>query len=150
MRSLLALAVLVTAVPALAQADDPALLRGARSLGNDVSGLAIGHGAIGDKALFLGRRGGEVLITGLVALVPGGELVEPTGNPIAVVRTRSSAPGGNGAPDPADFAYAARTGVPLFIVGEWRSPPLIWEVVGARYREIDGAGAPGPWRSPSG
>jgi hypothetical protein len=68
-----------------------------------------------------------------------------------VLRTRVSTAGANQTPDPADFEAAAQSRVPLFIVGQWSNPPVVWEVLrdgdDTSYRVIDGDGWPGPWRA---
>lgn len=154
-RLFFALAAATIAVPAAAQsADDAGLLRTVRAIGDATSGQRIGSGRAADKIVYLGRNGGRIVVTSIAALVPGGEWVDPPGGAIAVLRTRASTPGNNGAPDPADLAYVQRTGLRVFIVGEWATPPVIWEIARqdgqARVREIDARGVAGPWRAPAG
>jgi hypothetical protein len=145
-RILLALAALIAAVPAHAQGDDAELLRTMRAIGDATSGQTIGRGQAADKIVYLGRANGGLVIVSVAALIPGGEGVDPPPGCIALLRTRAAAP----APLPADFALAERTRLPIFILAESGDPPAIWEVVGARFREIDARGAPGAWRTPAG
>ena len=155
MRPLLALALATIAAPAAAQgADEVALLRSVRAIGDATSGQRIGGGQIADKIVYLGRRDGRIVVTSVAALVPGGDWVDPPPGAIAVLRTRASAPGDNEAPDPADLAFVRRTGLRAFIVGEWAAPPAIREIARqdgqARMREISPRGVAGPWRAPAG
>jgi hypothetical protein len=145
-RILLALAALTVAAPALAQGDDSELLRTMRAIGDATSGQTIGQGRAADKIVFLGRANGRLVIVSVAALVPGGDGVDPPPGCVALLRTRAAAP----APLPADFALAERTRLPIFILAETGDPPAIWEIVGARFREIDTRGAPGAWRTPAG
>jgi hypothetical protein len=154
-RILLALVVMLALQPpAAAQADDVNLLRTMRALGDATSGQRVNGGQIADKVVYLGRRGATYVVSSIAALVPGGEGVEPPAGTVAVLRSRSATPGGNAAPAPGDVALALRTGLPIFIIGEWRTPPVIWEVVrqgtAVRYRELDPQGVAGPWRAPAG
>lgn len=146
MRMLIALAALIAAAPTLAQADDSELLRTMRAIGDATSGQTIGRGQAADKIVYLGRANGRLVIVSVAALIPGGEGVEPPPGCVALLRTRAAAP----APLPADFALADRTRLPVFILAESGNPPAIWEIVGARFREIDAQGAPGAWRTPAG
>jgi hypothetical protein len=143
-------AALALSSPAVAQGGDVALLRTMRAIGDATSGQRINGGAAADKVVYLARRGASYVVTSIAALAPGGEGVDPPAGAVAILRTRAATPGGNAAPDPADLAAAARTGLPIFVVGEWRTPPMIWEVVAGRYREIDAEGRAGPWRAPAG
>jgi len=149
MRMILALAAAAMAAPAPVQsADETALLRTVRALGDATSGQRIGNGQAADKIVYLGRSGGRIVVTSVAALLPGGDWVDPPAGAIAVLRTRASAA------EPADVAYALRIGMPVFIVGEWASPPVILEIgsqgSAARLREIDARGVAGPWRTPAG
>jgi hypothetical protein len=144
------IAALALGAPALAQDGDTGLLRTIRAIGDATSGQRVNGGAAADKVVYLGRRGAIYVVTSIAALAPGGEGVDPPAGAVAVLRTRAATPGGNAAPDPADLALARRTGLPIFIVGEWRTPPMIWQVAAGRYREIDGEGRAGPWRTPAG
>lgn len=150
-----ALALATIAAPGAAQsADEVALLRSVRAIGDATAGQRIGGGRAADKIVYLGLSGGRIVVTSVAALVPGGEWVDLPGGTIAVLRTRASTPGNDSAPDPADLAYALRTGVRIFIVGEWASPPEILEIARrdgeARVRGIDARGVAGPWRAPAG
>lgn len=146
MRILLALAALIAAAPALAQSDDAELLRTMRAIGDATSGQTIGRGQAADKIVYLGRANGRLVIVSVAALVPGGDGVDPPPGCVALLRTRAAAP----APLPADFALAERIRLPIFILAEPGDPPMIWEIVAGRYREIDARGAPGAWRTPAG
>lgn len=145
----IAAAALALATPALAQSDRD-LLRTIRAFGNGTAGQRVGGGAPVDKVLVLGRRGREIVVTGMGASPPD-RWPEAAAGTLAILRTRASTPGGNGAPDPADIAYVRRTGLRVFIVGEWARPPVIWEVARqgsqVRIRAIDAEARPGPWRT---
>ena len=149
--SLFAVAFLLAGVaaPALAQAEDDALTNSARELGNSMAGARTGGEVPADKAISITRENGQVFVTGMFALTPN-QWVDPPEGSVAMLRTRAVTSGNNG-PEPADLDYAQRTGLRIFIVGEWASPPLIWEVVGdeaqVRMRDIDGEGRAGPWRT---
>jgi hypothetical protein len=149
MRPVFALAVVALAAPAAAQsADDAALLRSVRAIGDATAGQRIGAGQAADKLVFLARSGGRIVVTSVAALVPGADWVDPPAGAIAVLRTRASAS------DPSDVAYAQRTGLSVFIVNESASPAAILEIArqgGAiRLRDIDSRGLAGPWRAPAG
>jgi hypothetical protein len=144
----IAFAALALATPALAQSDD-ALLRTIRDFGNGTAGQDVGGGAA-DKVLMLGRQRGQIVVTGMGASPADQWPAAPAGT-FAILRTRVSTPGDNSAPDPADVAYVQRTGLRVFIVGEWADPPVIWEVAResrqVRVRTIDAEARPGPWRA---
>ncbi|HEX8526662.1 hypothetical protein [Allosphingosinicella sp.] len=151
--TLLALLVLLlgSPVPAAAQPDDSAFLRSMREWAEATSGVPVGNGTPADKIIFFGRnRGGELVVATIAALAPGGAWGDPAEGAVAALRTRAAA---SPAPYPDDLAFAARSGIPVFIVGEWQTPPMVWEVrrqgTGAHYREVGAGGAPGPWRSPA-
>ena len=103
-----------------------------------------------EKAVAIGRRDGQLVITTMYALWSH-QWEDPPEGTVAVMRTRASS--SSGGPEPADLDYARRTGVRLFIVGEWADPPPIWELEregeGVRVRQFDGQGAPGAWRTAS-
>jgi hypothetical protein len=156
MRFALAAAVLASSVPALAQPrDDATLLRTVRTVADATSGQRIGNGIVADKVVYFGRNArGEIVVTSVAALAPGAPAAEAPAGAIALLRTRAATPGGNQAPDPADLALARTTGIAIFVVGEWRSPPIVWEVLrqGAelRIRDVDARGVAGAWRAPAG
>jgi hypothetical protein len=132
--------------------DEVTLLRTMRAIGDATSGQRLASGAAVDKVVYFGRNGqGQIVVTSVAVLAPGADGLEPPAGTIALVRTRAATAGGNEAPDPADLALARRTGIPIFIVGEWRTPPVIWEVrvqdAGIRIRDVDSQGVPGPWRT---
>jgi hypothetical protein len=146
-------ACLAAAAPAQAQ-DEVTLLRTVRAIGDATSGQRIGGGHAADKLVYLGRNAqGAVVVRSIAALVPGGEGVDPPQGTTAVIRTRASTGNGNRAPEASDLAFAARAGMPLFIVGEWSTPPRIWEVArrgpAAAFRDIDAQGRAGPWQTPA-
>ncbi len=139
--------------PALSQPGGDDLARSMRTFGNITSGQRIGGGAAADKVMWFGRRAdGELVVTRIEALPLGGPWGELPPGVVAVMRTRASTPG-NAAPEAADVDLARSGNIPVFIVGEWRSPPVIWEVraegAAVRVREIDDQGAPQPWRAPT-
>jgi hypothetical protein len=143
---MMAFALAALAVPAAAQgADDAALLRSVRAIGDATAGQRIGAGQAADKVVFLARNGGRIVVTSVAALVPGADWVDPPAGAIAVLRTRAAAS------DPADLAYAQRTGLSVFIVSEAATPPAIVEISrqgrSVRLRDIDARGLAGPWRS---
>jgi hypothetical protein len=144
-----AIAIAALAAPAAAQSvDEAALLRSVRAIGDATAGQRIGAGQAADKIVFLARSSGRIVVTSVAALVPGGDWVDPPAGAIAVLRTRTAAS------DPADLAYAQRTGLSVFIVSEAASPPAILEISrqgnSIRLREIDARGLPAPWRAPAG
>ncbi len=148
------LAVAAGQSPALAQPDDAGFVRTMRQFADITGGQQTRGGQVMDKVLAFGRNAaGDIVVTAMLVLPPGAEWVEPPPGAVAVMRTRTSTPNNNSAPDPADLAYAQSTGVRLFIVGEWVRPPVIWEVARqggqARTREINAQGAAGPWRTPA-
>jgi len=137
--------------PAGAQGDER-LAGEMRQIADATSGVTIAEGAAADKVVYFRRRGdGELIITGIAALAPGASLDEVPSGAIAVLRTRASTANGNVAPAPGDFELARRSGVPVFIVGEWRTPPVVWEVRSGgetvSWREIGADGAPGAWNA---
>jgi len=150
-----ALAAAFLAAPLLAQSDDPALFRTVRAIGDATSGQRIAGGGAADKVVLFGRRaGGDIVITTVQALAPGGSGsgIILDGGTIGLIRTRAATPGANAAPDPDDFALARRAGFLVFIVGEWRTPPVIWQIATqgdtVRWRELDARGRAGPWQVP--
>ncbi|MEA3013694.1 MAG: hypothetical protein QOD42_2239 [Sphingomonadales bacterium] len=151
---LLGLIALLAAAPASAQSvDDPVFLRSIRSIGDNTSGRRVANNAVVDKVVCITRENGRLIVIQIRALAPGAPSaqIEVPARAVAILRTRAATPGGNAAPDPDDIAFAARTGLSLFIVGEWATPPVIWEVARlegrVRVRAIDSDGRPGPWRA---
>jgi hypothetical protein len=155
-RFALAAGLLALAAPAFAQpGDDSALLRTVRVVADATSGQRIGNGTVADKVVYFGRNtAGEIVVTSVAALAPGAPAAEAPAGAIALLRTRAATPGGNAAPDPADLALARATGIAVFIVGEWRSPPVVWELLRqsgeVRIRDVDAQGSAGAWRAPAG
>jgi hypothetical protein len=143
---------LALAAPAAAQGDER-LAREMRQVADATSGVTIGGGAAADKVVYFGRRGdGELIITGIAALAPGAPFEAIPDEAIAVLRTRASTTSRNAAPEPGDFALARESDRPVFIVGEWRTPPVLWEVSrrgdGVAWREIGADGRAGAWMQP--
>src|ERR1043166_655325 len=128
-----------------------------RRFADITAGRQVGGGAPADKVLYFGRRpDGTIIVTSIMALAPGGawEAPPPDEHPlIPAMRCRPARPGNNSRPDPNDIAYARTIGVPVFIVGEWARPAVVWEVVWlegqARVRAVDRQGHPGPWQIPA-
>jgi hypothetical protein len=157
---LLALTALMFAAPAHGQAGDgPEFMQSVRTVADLTSGQRVGAQGdqIADKVLGLGRdAAGAMTVTGIQVLAPGGSSndIQVGARTIAVLRTRASTPAGNRAPDPDDFAFVRRTGLRLFVVGEWSTPPALWEIARdhdqIRLRTINAEGAPGPWQAPAG
>lgn len=149
-RAALAFAAVSIAAPAAAQsAGEAALLRSVRAIGDATAGQRIGNGQVADKIAYLASRDGRIVVTSVAALVPGAEWVDPPAGASAALRTRAAGP------DPADLAYATRTGLAVFIVNEATMPPAILEIArqsggGVRVRDVDGRGRAGPWRAPAG
>jgi hypothetical protein len=150
---LFAAALLSMAAPAAAQSgDETILVRTARAIGDATAGQRVGNGAAADKVVYLGRNGqGTIVVTSIAALVPGGDASAPPAGAIAMVVTRASSANGNQTPIPADVALARSAGLPIFIVGEWATPPVLWELLrqgdAVRVRDVDAAGHAGPWRA---
>ncbi len=145
----IAVATLMLATPALAQSDRD-LLRTIRSFGNGTAGQSVGGGTPADKVIVLGRQSGQIVVTATGGALPE-QWPEAAAGTFAILRTRAATPAGNSAPAPADIAYVRRTGLRVFIVGEWARPPVIWEVARqrsqVRIRAIDAEARPGPWRT---
>jgi hypothetical protein len=149
-----ALAALLLAAPASAQStDDPVFLRSIRSIANVTSGQRVANNAMVDKVVCITRENGRLIVIQIQALAPGGPSagIDVPQRTVAIMRTRAATPDGNAAPDPDDIAFAARTGLSIFIIGEWATPPAIWEIARqegqVRVRAIDSEGRPGPWRA---
>ncbi|HVQ07162.1 MAG TPA: hypothetical protein VMS43_01880 [Allosphingosinicella sp.] len=157
---LLALTAFLLAVPAYGQSGPEGdFLRSVRGVADIISGQRVGPQGdqVVDKVLGIGRDdAGAMIVTGIQVLAPGAsnDGIQINGRAIAALRTRASTPGGNQAPDPDDIAYVRRTGLRLFIVGEWATPPILWEIErdhsNARLRAIGPDGRPGPWQAPAG
>jgi hypothetical protein len=152
-RTIAALSLALAAAPAVAQ-DDARAAREMRDVANSVSGVRIGGGAAADKVVYF-RRGerGALVVSGIAALVPGGPLSDVPAESAAALRTRATSSNGGTAPEAADFALARSNAVPLFIVGEWRTPPVLWELQrrsdgSVVWREIAADGTPGAWTAP--
>jgi hypothetical protein len=153
----LIVAAMFLAPPAAAQTDEAGFIAAMRQFADATAGQQVGSGRPADKVLYFGRNpGGEIIVTSIVALAPGAAWDSPPQDEhplIAAMRCRGSSPANNSHPDPADIAYARTTGVPVFIVGEWQEPAIVWEVVWvdgqARTRAIDTEGHPGPWQIPA-
>jgi len=145
----IAIAALALATPALGQSDRD-LLRTIRAFGDGTAGQSTGGGAAADKVVVLGRQSGQIIVTAIGASLPD-QWPEAAPGTFAILRTRASTPANNSAPAPADIAYVRRTGLRVFIVGEWARPPVIWEVARQgsqiRVRAIDAEARPGPWRA---
>ena len=149
----LALAAIAALAPAAAQQPADNLPAEMRRMADALNGVRVGTGTRADKVVYFGRNAqGALLVAGIAALAPGAPLEEIPGSAIAAMRTRSATPNGNAAPDPADFRLAARATVPVFIVGEWSNPPVLWEIrrqgSGTAFRQIDARGVAGAWAPP--
>jgi hypothetical protein len=119
-----------------------------------IANATVGHGpAAGraDKLVYFGGGAGGTQIVGIATLAPGDAWIDAPEGALAVLRTRGSTAGGNRAPDPADIAYVRRTGLPVFLAGEWRDPAVLWEIrregEGVQWREIDRRGRARPWQA---
>jgi len=142
----LPLALALAAMPASAQDDVPRQVRG-------FADATAGAQAPADKVLHFGRRASELVVTSMEVVAAGGS---PRAVPdaVAVLRTRA-APGSNrDMPLASDFDFVRRTGARLFVVGEWATPAVMWEVTphaehGVRFRLIGPDGAPGAWAVPA-
>jgi hypothetical protein len=118
-----------------------------------IANATVGRGPAAGQAdalVFFGGSGGDTRVIGIATLAPGDPWIDAPERAVAVLRTRGSTPGGNRAPDPADIAYVQRTGLTVFLAGEWRDPAIIWEIRregdGVRVRDIDRRGRGGRWR----
>lgn len=145
------IALLAWQVPASARIDDSDMLEAMRAFADITSGELVGDGKPADKLIFFGRTArGDLRTIGIQALALGGEWAEPMQGAIAIMRTRASTSNGNKAPEQADLDYVRRTGIPVFIVGEWSAPSPIWQIVRhsgqVRWREIDARAEAGPWQ----
>jgi hypothetical protein len=151
-RKMVALAALAAAaMPLAAAAQDaggvpPAFVR-------VIANATVGHGPAAGRAdalVYFSGGGNETRVVGIATLAPGDPWVDAPEAAVAVLRTRGSTPGGNRAPDPADIDYVQRTGLTVFVAGEWRDPAVIWEIQregdGVRVRDIDRRGRGGRWR----
>lgn len=152
-RTIAALLIAFAAAPAAAQGD--ARMAGEmRGTADAISGVTIGGGAAADKVVYFTRgRDGALVVSGIAALVPGGPLNDVPAESAAALRTRAASSNGGTAPEPADFALARSNAIPLFIVGEWRTPPMLWELRRQNdgsvvWREIGADGTPGAWTAP--
>jgi hypothetical protein len=133
--------------------DEPSLQFYVRTYGNDVAAEPSGtvDGFPADKLVVLKQGPYEPTVMG-TAVAPAGSVVtlQLDENAIALLRTRTSNSHDFNRPDEADIALAQAVDVPVFIVGEWNSPPLIWEVrlTGRRlaWRHVDRFGLVGPWQ----
>jgi hypothetical protein len=121
----------------------------ARTIANATVGRGPAAGRA-DALVYFSGSGDETRVLGIATLAPGDPWIDAPERAVAVLRTRGSTSGGNRAPDPADIAYVRRTGLTVFLAGEWRDPAVIWEIRregdGVRLREIDRRGRGGPWR----
>jgi hypothetical protein len=154
MRSMACLvAIAASAAPALAAppSAEEAIAAQVRGFADPTADLKLPGHEQDDKVLFLGRNDkGEAMVVGLGLLPAGQTPDELAPGTLALLRTRRSSPRGNTVPDPVDVALAAKTGVPLFVVGLWHKPSVIWEILpganGAQIRTIDAKGVAGSWR----
>lgn len=134
------------------QAGDPVSSTLVREIADGLAGVTINDGKVADKIVYLGRDSkGEVVINGIAAVAPGtNEGIEPPDKTIAIVRTRASTSNNNMAPELADERLAMCRNLPVFIIGEWAKPPIVWEIrrvsSGITSRTIDAQGKPGDWR----
>jgi hypothetical protein len=157
----LVLSAFLMTYPALAQTGGAdRFMHDVRSVADNTAGRRVGpnQDQLADKVVAIGRRAdGTMIVTAIQALAPGGanDGIAVTDRAIAIMRTRAAAPNGNRAPDPDDFAYVRRTGMRLFVVGEWSTPAAMWEIErdaggSLRLRTIGPDGAAGPWEAPAG
>ena len=132
---------------------DPSLQYYVRAIGNDAAAQPAGTfaGQPADTLVVLKQGPYEPTIAGTAA-APSGSVVEVQldDEAIALLRTRSNNNHDFNRPDEADIALVRAVDVPVFIVGVWNTPPLIWEVrvIGTRlaWRQIDRFGLVGPWQ----
>jgi hypothetical protein len=153
MRSMAWIVAMAAAAPAPAAppSGEDAIAAQIRGFADPTADLKLPGHEQDDKVLFLGRNDkGEPVVLGLGLLPAGQTPDELAPGTLALLRTRRSSPHGNSVPDPVDVALAAKTRVPLFVVGLWRKPPVIWEIrpgaSGAQLRTIDAKGVPGSWQ----
>jgi len=137
------------AAPLEAQSIEPSLQYFVRAIGNEAAEIGRREGS--DMVVFLIQGEYEPEVGG-VAKTATGSTVDPglDDSAIALLRTRSTNDEGTRKPDALDIALSRTTEVPVFIVGNWQSPPAIWEmrVTGNRvsWRVVDKVGLVGPWQ----
>lgn len=120
----------------------------ARAIADATAGQEFGNGP-GDKMVFFSGTGDQTRIIAIGALATGEALPpEVPEGAEAVLRTRAA--GGARAPDPADIEWARRTGLTVYVAGEWSTPPALWQISreggAVQMREIDRRGRAGAWQ----
>ena len=141
---------LLTGVPATAQGDD--FVREMRRFADITAGQATGSATPVDKLLSFGRRDGTTIVTSIGIARPH-EWPDFGQGAVAVMRTRTSGADDNRIPPPDDFDFVRRTGMRLFVVGEWSEPAAMWEIAREdggemRFRQIGPDGVAAAWRVP--
>lgn len=120
-----------------------------RGFADATAGAPIAKGA--DKVLFFDREGNGVVVIGISVVPMINAKVSAPADAVAVMRTRSRNAAKKRMPDAEDLQFAAQIKLPVFIVGEWKKPPIMWEVDGQsnprRFREISQQGKSGAWQS---
>jgi hypothetical protein len=136
---------------AFAQAEDATLLEPMRAFAGMIGGELAGDWKSGENIVTFSRSAeGALRTTGRPVPTAPGEWAEPEKGTVALMRTRPSSPDDISVPAAADLDFVGRTGIPVFIVGLWSTPPMMWQIARqdgrVQWREVDVDAKPGPWR----
>ena len=137
--------------PAFAQAEDDTLLEPMRAFADMAAGNLEGDWKSGENVVpFIRSADGRLWTKGQPIPAAPGEWAEPEAGTVALIRTRASRPADPSDPTDSDLHFVARTGIPVFVVGLWEKPPLMWQIVRrdgqALWRQVGPDSKPGPWR----
>jgi hypothetical protein len=104
-----------------------------------------------DKVVFFGRNGSGVFVNGIAVVPMVNAKISAPADAVAVMRTRSKNASKKRSPDAEDLQFAAQFKLPVFIVGAWKKPVVIWEVDSQtdpkKFRTIGPQGSAGSWQS---
>lgn len=139
------------AAPAFAAQEQVTLSVAARTVGDSVARRPVGpDGEQADKLIAFIVKDGELGL-GPTVLLEQDTIAEPVvaEGTVALLRTRPAIRRPRSEPDAIDIALARSVSIPVYIVSEWRKPPVIWEVAvsgdAVNWRTIDESGLAGPW-----
>ena len=152
MRRVLAILTSIALLPCAVMADG-----GTAGLGSQI--WSFGEATAGapapartDKVLLFGKDAdGKLILSGLAMVPEDTSVMTLPDNALAVLRTRTKNAEGNKRPDANDLRFARGKRIPVYIMGEWSKPPVLWEIDPTakplRFRTIARDGSAGAWQA---
>lgn len=148
-KTILAGITLMLASAALSETGPTDLGLEVRGFADITSGVPTSKGR--DKVLFFSRNASGELVVSEIALVPSkGANLSPPADSAGVLRTRTANSKKKRQPDAEDLRFASAFSIPVFVLGEWSKPAMLWEIDSVsrplRFRAIAANGISGSWQ----